>query len=210
METKLNTEEPKQDKSKLDNAVHSLLLQNRPGLAERYLWFLGGFSTSSWLHFPDGAGASLWGSYWHGHCHLGGANFDKHVRLCTFVNRLELRVRAFISFYTTFPKKLRDPKKKKEKNPNIISMADSLICSVRKKEQRVSVHMVYFPRGLCDLSNYHLENETRRIFFPRQSGPSPKFPHDFFCRRSSQKRERRSCCTFAVCGLAPIPKLLAA
>lgn len=37
MEIKLNTEKPKQDKSKLDNTVHRLLLQNQPGLAERHL-----------------------------------------------------------------------------------------------------------------------------------------------------------------------------
>lgn len=59
METKPKTEKPKQDKSKLDNTVHSLLLQNEPGLAERHLWLLGGFSTSSGIHFPDGTEASL-------------------------------------------------------------------------------------------------------------------------------------------------------
>lgn len=35
MKTKPKTEKPKQDKSKLDSTVHSLLLQNEPGLAER-------------------------------------------------------------------------------------------------------------------------------------------------------------------------------
>lgn len=131
----LNTEKLKQDKSKLDNAVYSLLLQNQPGLAKRHLWFFGGLSTSSWLHFPDGPGASLWGSYDMVIATLVEPALT-NMYVCTFVNRPELRVRAFISFYTTFPKKLHDPRRGKKKKhyfhgwqPNTLTPKERAMCA---------------------------------------------------------------------------------
>lgn len=113
MKTKPKTEKPKQDKSKLDNTVHSLLLQNEPGLAERHCWLLGGFST----HVLGAISLMKQRHPCREATNTATATFDNHTCLYTSVKWSELIVRAFAFFYTTFPTKLHDPLKNKQTNP---------------------------------------------------------------------------------------------
>lgn len=148
IETKPKPEKRKQDKSKLDNTVHCYKISLG--------WQRG--TISFWVAFSPVLGPISLMERRHPCREATGTATATLVEpaltivyICTyFFNWSELRVRDFTFFYTTLPMRLHDPLKINQ-IPQWYS--NGLIHSVQGKEQCVSVQMVCFSRGLCDLSN---------------------------------------------------------
>lgn len=167
-----------------------------------HLWFLGVFSSSPCLHFPDGVGASLLWSpnmvtvTW-GELHLRSAY------VCTCFLTRQNRLRAFISSYTTFLKKPHEPKKTHHYfygwQPNYTQFKrESNVCL----SKRFTLHKAFV---LCQINTWRMRQ--RGVSSPGRTGHPPSFLMTSFAEALSRSGNELT----YICRVwpKPIPKLLA-
>lgn len=139
------------------------------------------------------------GSYWHGHCRHSGANFDRNVCLCTFVNRPELRVRAFISFYTTFTKKLHDPKKRKKEKKALLPWLTARYAHSERKSNVCLCKWFTFQEAfvICQINTWRMRQGG--VSSPGRAGHPPSFLTTSFAEVVPRRESKQ----VAVCRVWP-------